>query len=55
MINEMTKILAWPFNVMMNFRGYWPYYSQFMTLLYWDSLDKNLKQKAKIRNRLESM
>lgn len=55
MANKMTKIPAWPFHVMTNFRGYWPYNSQFMTLFYWDSPDKNLKEKAKMEHTLESM
>jgi hypothetical protein len=47
MANKMTKVPAWPFLVMVNLRSYWPYNSQFMTFFYWDSSDKNLKQKHK--------
>lgn len=55
MANKMTKIPAWPFCVIMNLGGYWPYNFQFMTFFYWDSPDKNLNQKAKTGHTLESI
>jgi len=55
MANKMTKISAWSFHVMKNFRDHRPYNSQFMTLFYRDSPDNNLKQKSKMEYALESI
>lgn len=50
MADKMTKIPTWPFLVMVNFWSYRPRKSQLMTLFYWDSSDKNLKQTQKSNN-----